>query len=71
MTRCLGAVACMCLAGGFAMSFYLGYLQWRVHPEYTRPQLFWAYWPLFGAAFVCFAGFVVAFNILTKPRRRA
>lgn len=28
----------------FVLVLYYEYLQWFVHPEYTRPEMFWAYW---------------------------
>ena len=32
------------IATCIGLGLYLQYLQWFVHPEYTTPMMFWAYW---------------------------
>ena len=50
----LGVVTFFC---GLLVSMHLGYLQWFVHPEYTQPMFFWAYWSeICGAIALCAVG---------------
>jgi hypothetical protein len=40
----LATAGLVALLGAISLLCYMGYVQWFVHPEYTQPQMFWAYW---------------------------
>lgn len=59
--------ACVALgAGGLSMGFYLAYLQWWVHPELTRPEFFWAYWPLWLTEVLLWATALLCFEVAVR-----
>jgi hypothetical protein len=63
MASCIGAgLFCvgLCIAG------WLTYLEWWVHPDYTRAQMFWAY-PWETIAMIVL--FVAGVNLFTRGRK--
>jgi hypothetical protein len=55
----IGSFEVLLLVGG-----WLEYQQWFVHPEYTKPQMFWAYWPVILSMFP-----VAALLVWAMPRK--
>ena len=67
MTLFRALIVLACVAVWLISAGYTAYLNFWVHPEYTRPQMFWAYWPIY---LVVFGALVAAVLIYEWPYRR-